>query len=402
MRPLALALTFAGLAAAQPVEFRIQPDPITDCVDGRGRAVLSWTVRTGGGVLVRIGSPDGDAMTGVEPPSGSATTGDWVDDGMVFVLVDATGRELARVAARVNCVSFAPSVLAALAAESYFPLRAGYRWTYRGYSRQVSSFYETRTITGTTLIAGETWYEMTFESPGATRTELYRTDEEGRVYRRIGVVEELYLDPTATPSGSAVLRITGRRRGIGTSIGRLPDAVDYTRSQALIQESGTFVRGVGFIGSTANVLAGSSGGFSNSLDLVEASLGALQFAAPSAALELGVESATIDVSSRRATNCAVPCYFVACGLVPGADPPGTYKPCAQVRVRSAGIGGAPVVLELRDATGRVLHSTTVSGGVAVRQAALYDESGVPFLPGVYRLVATAGEAASAALTVTLR
>jgi hypothetical protein len=29
-------------------------------------------------------------MTGIEAPSGSATTGDWVSDGMLFYLQDAT------------------------------------------------------------------------------------------------------------------------------------------------------------------------------------------------------------------------------------------------------------------------------------------------------------------------
>ena len=43
----------------------------------------------------------------------------------------------------------------------------------------------------------------------------------------------------------------------------------------------------------------------------------------------------LDVTGKNVTNCAIPCYFAACGLAGPVDPPGTYKPCARARVASA-------------------------------------------------------------------
>ncbi len=42
-------------------------------------------------------------MTGREAPAGSAQTGGWVSNGLVFVLVADAGAELARVTAKVIC-----------------------------------------------------------------------------------------------------------------------------------------------------------------------------------------------------------------------------------------------------------------------------------------------------------
>jgi hypothetical protein len=41
-------------------------------------------------VQIRIGTPAGPAMTGFEGPIGSATTGNWVTDGTIFYLQDAS------------------------------------------------------------------------------------------------------------------------------------------------------------------------------------------------------------------------------------------------------------------------------------------------------------------------
>jgi hypothetical protein len=67
--------------------------------------------------------------------------------------------------------------------------------------------------------------------------------------------------------------------------------------------------------------------------LVEADVaGGIHFSALQSTMELSIESLNLDVSGMKATNCAVPCYFAACYPAPGADPAGTYKPCAQARV----------------------------------------------------------------------
>jgi hypothetical protein len=46
-------------------------------------------------VQVRVGSPFGPALTGFEAPVGSAETGDWVTDGMVFCLQNASSGDSA-------------------------------------------------------------------------------------------------------------------------------------------------------------------------------------------------------------------------------------------------------------------------------------------------------------------
>jgi hypothetical protein len=55
-----------------------------------GRTRLTWQTSGVTGVQIRIGSPDGPAMTGIEAPNGSAETGDWVTDRMTFYLQDAS------------------------------------------------------------------------------------------------------------------------------------------------------------------------------------------------------------------------------------------------------------------------------------------------------------------------
>lgn len=59
--------------------------PITD-----RRVTLTWSAPAGKRVQIRVNSPNGQAMTGIEPSAGSATTGTWVTPGMVFYLQDAS------------------------------------------------------------------------------------------------------------------------------------------------------------------------------------------------------------------------------------------------------------------------------------------------------------------------
>ena len=108
MKILAVILAAASYASAQ-ARLDIRPEVITQCAAGNvGRAQLVWTTDQAGAVQVRVGGADGPPMTGLEPPQGSAETDYWVRDGMLFVLVDAAGRELARANARVACSTAQP------------------------------------------------------------------------------------------------------------------------------------------------------------------------------------------------------------------------------------------------------------------------------------------------------
>jgi len=67
------------------------PNPIT-LAAGKlvGRTTVSWQATGVTQVQIRVGSPTGTPFTGFMNPTGSAETGDWVSDGLVFYLQDAS------------------------------------------------------------------------------------------------------------------------------------------------------------------------------------------------------------------------------------------------------------------------------------------------------------------------
>lgn len=79
------------------------PNPSVACTNGLARAELRWTAPGQSNVSVRIGSVNGNDVTGPRPGQGSLTTGDWVANGMVFVLRASNGAELARTSVGTNC-----------------------------------------------------------------------------------------------------------------------------------------------------------------------------------------------------------------------------------------------------------------------------------------------------------
>jgi|GEM_PF-1312137 len=81
-----------------------EPNPVVVC-DGTGTGVtrIAWRVPKGGLVEVRVGSPAGTLFTRQSGSAGAATTGKWVRDGTIFVLLDAQSREtLATLTVRVT------------------------------------------------------------------------------------------------------------------------------------------------------------------------------------------------------------------------------------------------------------------------------------------------------------
>ena len=121
-----LCLSWPPAVLAQTT-FTLTPAVIIQCNDrGSGTAQLSWrtTERT---VQVRVGSVNGPAITGFEPGNGGAATGDWVTDGLVFVLVNANGNEVAKATASLTCRAPSSNLGDQLATQSYFPLEMGNR-----------------------------------------------------------------------------------------------------------------------------------------------------------------------------------------------------------------------------------------------------------------------------------
>jgi hypothetical protein len=305
---------------------------------------------------------------------------------MLFVLVDSAGRELARATAHVACV-------AVQAQGSYFPLAVGNEWVFRSNSRLATSTYVVWKVMRKELAQGQEWFvvlQASADSPNAGSEILMRSDDVGRVYRIAadGRVE-LWLDPAEPPDPAAVLKITGRGP-YSFALGTFSDSLTYRVLQPLGLEVGTLVRGLGLATSRRDVLAGSSGGFGSDLELIQARVdGAVRSAGPDVSLGIAVESTDLDVTGQKVTNCAVPCYFVACYLVPGADPPGTYKPCFQVRVDAAGLNGE-LQLDFLDSAGNaLLHLENAPTGF--RQIPLYGKPNERYPPGMYRVRVRDGE-----------
>ena len=98
-------ISTSGASAIRQGSLSATPNPITS----GGRATLRWEAKGVVRVQIRVGSPTGPAMTGLENPSGSAATGAWVTNGMTFYLQDASDgsslgstRTLASVQVQVN------------------------------------------------------------------------------------------------------------------------------------------------------------------------------------------------------------------------------------------------------------------------------------------------------------
>jgi hypothetical protein len=386
---------------AQP-SLTLHPPVITDCTAaGLGQTTVQWSDSGSGKVQILVGASR-TPLTGLVSPNGSALTGSWVSDGLPFVLADAAGAQLANATAQVLCSPSGGPVAAGLAAASYLPLEIGNRWTYRTLSRFAPTSYTQWLVTEGQTIVGQLWFVIQVSSSDAQSAPaqmVMRQGDGGRIYLFQNGQSVLWLDPNTPQDPTAQLQVSGRGPQ-ENALGTFADGLNYTKSQSLSLETGTIVRGLGLTSSSATVLAGSSGGFSQSLDLVEARIdGHLLFEPPAPSLQLSIEAAAFDVTDGLVTNCILPCYFAACGLGgPQPDPPGTYKPCFKAGAKlAAATGPTSVTLDVLDAAGNVLANASMSllpddGGrvEGYHQMPLYSAPNQPFTPGTYRLRATAG------------
>lgn len=80
-----------GTSATEGVTFTATPNPVLSYDNfGLGQTTLSWNAPDATDVEIRIGAPNGVNM-GRHGSWGSASTGRWVGDGMMFYLQDVTG-----------------------------------------------------------------------------------------------------------------------------------------------------------------------------------------------------------------------------------------------------------------------------------------------------------------------
>lgn len=395
-RPLVL---FCSAMLASGATLTLTPPVIYDCTDGYGVATLTWSGASGP-VQIRVVQPGGPAMTGFNDPSGSATTGVWVGDGLTFFLVNQAGGVEASAVARVNCGGTPRTIDQGLAGGSYFPLAVGNTWVYKYNDRVITASYIVRTITGTQTIGDQTYYALTQMAPGpATTLALLRGSNSGVIWQWTKNGDQIYFDPNT--SGT-------QHTGYAGPLGTFSDAISPPTQimGGLIQTSSVFVRGIGFANSQSTMLTGSSGGFTEGLDLIDVRVDGIHLSVPAPKIALSIENTDLDLTNRLAPNCAVPCYFVACGLAPGADPPGTYRPCAQSRIDTSAAAGYTVLLQLLDPHGSAVLQVEPASGLDYVRLPLYTGSQTGFTllpPGDYKLVGSitsaGSELASSSITV---
>lgn len=221
--------------------------------------------------------------------------------------------------------------------------------------------------------------------------------------------EQVYLDP----SSSAF-----QKTGYSGPLGAFNDALTENVFSGLDFNSTIFVRGIGLASFMQNLDTGSSGGLVSALQLEEVRLNGIRLSVPAPSLSLAIENTVLDLTNKKAPNCPLPCYFVACQLAPpGADPPGTYRPCAQARLETTGSPGDSIQLQLIDPTGAGVFSITAvtdAKGNSLQyirvplytSAQQFSQNFTLLPPGDYKLtgqLSKAGvEAASATINVQVR
>jgi hypothetical protein len=301
-----------------------------------------------------------------------------------------------------------------LPAQSYFPLDVGDRWVYREDTRIGTATYQTWRVDRTETVNGNAYSVIAIEGPSGFYGESwFRADSSGRVYLLTGSGDMLFLDPNLLAPNSGQVQLQGKGGQTATALGTFSDTAPYINYvNDLDIENGVLARGIGLLSSTTIMNSGSSGGPTLIRTLVEAHLaGGIDYPALQSSIELGMESLALNVSGLKVTNCAIPCYFVAC-YIAGADPAGTYKPCAQARIALRNWPASQsraVTLKLLAPGGSSAFSSTFTldasliDSVTFLQVPLYSAPNVPLAPGAYQLTAsTADGAAQSAVTVTIQ
>jgi hypothetical protein len=86
----------------KPDVFWADPNVVQSCDDDLGQTTLHWKVEGVSTVQVHVGTPEG-ALFAQSGPVGSAETGNWVRDDMIFYLVNpSNGDVLASCTVRVT------------------------------------------------------------------------------------------------------------------------------------------------------------------------------------------------------------------------------------------------------------------------------------------------------------
>ena len=222
------------------------------------------------------------------------------------------------------------SPLLARAEQSYLPLAVGNTWVYRVSNRVITNTYITETVVRAQQVQGETWFVI--QSTPVGGEQLWRWDNDGKLFRLSDATAtpQLVLNTGNRSDPAAQFQIMKLSLPADTPFGQFTDTISYQSPFSLEQLSGKFAFGLGKVTETAVLNSGSSGGLTSLRELQEAVIGTKHYQASKPSMSLSVEASRFDVTNKKAANCKVPCYFVACGIA-GADLPDAYKPCFQGR-----------------------------------------------------------------------
>ncbi len=387
----ALGLIATVCACAQS-SIVLQPAVITKCSpDGMGSAVAVWKASTSP-VSVRVGET---ALANASPAEGSVGTGDTVTDGMVFVLSDSSGSELARATAIVKCGSAVEVLPVALSQAPFFPLQVGNEWIYEQWKPTSGTTFITRRIQRAELIGEKVWFvmqESVIGSDAVTETR-YRSDELGRIYLLGSNGEILWLDPSPNPNSNARLYTRYREGTLDVPAGTFTNLLMLSDRSVSYYDEGFLARGIGMIYDWGTSLSGVF--IYGGVHLVQARIdGNLIYAAPSVSLELTAEASAFDVSNRKAPDCQPAICYVNCG----------YQPCFRATVRSSQTADAnsSVDLDLLDASNASLYHAKLSGTSVAHNVQLYDNATLPFAPGNYKLLAQTPDGRQSVIPIQIK
>lgn len=218
----------------------------------------------------------------------------------------------------------------------WLPLQTGNYWVYSTDSRFTTRQHHTLSVLGPYERAGRVYCQLEDRRGNSTISRLIRADEQGRLYEFNSVSagriqENLLLDPSQ-----------GQQSPYQGPLNVSAAAIQFDGGAALLRIRYVYVLGVGMVSQSETVNAGSSGGFSSGETLLEARIGEKTYRAP-----LGNDPQLSLAADSTFANCAIPCYYVACGLGSPVDPANTLKPCLRTRLQvSQAPPGASLVLDL--------------------------------------------------------
>ncbi len=277
----------------------------------------------------------------------------------------------------------------------WLPLETGNYWVYQSSTRFVTNSFHTLRVLGTYELSGQVWCQM----EDAGRLFFLRTDKEGRIFQRSlqSAAESIYLDPR----GLKPYTLT-------SNLGFTAQAIDYSPSASLSRDTSTYASGLGRTSSSSFIATGSNGGFSGSDSLLEMRISDKIYRVIPTPPEITL---SLDPSF---ANCAIPCYYAACGIGSPVDPPMALKPCLGARTAGTNLPGNSLLrLSIADATGTTRYEQYIpkAAGASVQFISLpfyYQErTGTPitlFPPGDYIvtlwLLDPAGKLAAAATSQT--